>query len=719
MKKLYMLIVLLLAVSGMHAQVLNESANWPNPAWTLTGSYSTDPLALEADPTLTPNFAFDDDDATNGHEDNIAAESPVVNLTPAFDANEFGIEVTVMYGYRYLADDRLIFQYWDADAAVWTDWGSPVPGNNTTVTNDFCTIPKTSFTTPALNIAGFTPTQLSGFRYRISYDDNPAGSDWNYGFCFDSPTIMSIACFAPTSVMATVTGQNAEISWDGAAGTYEYVLDQSPDDPDSGTTTTDDFYNVGGLDYSTIYYFHVRSVCDGSVSGWTTIQVQTGVANDTCETAINLDELESPLNGTTAGALNDNGMHCETANIQRDVFYSITVPSGSTLIISQTVNDYDSTNVVFYGDCDNRTQIQCWDDPDVTTVTWANDTGSDQTVYWIQDGYGNTTTNAGGTFTLEWEILGCTNATATYAVVSDCGQSGGFLISVDVTSMGSADSLTISDDQGNDPQVASDPGLFTFGPYDNGTNVVISVANDQDPNCSISSGALTQMACPPANDECENAIALTPAGDYAAGAVESTIVGATASAGAPAPGCAQYLGSDVWYSVEIPDSGSITIETGPAQGITTFDSGVAVYSGSCGTLTLIECDDDDAATGNFSLISLSGRTPGEIIYIRVWEYFNDETEPFSISAWDASLGTSTFDGDSFKAYPNPVTHVLNLSYAGTIETVEVFNLMGQQVTGKTINQTDYALDMSSLPSGTYLVKMSSEGASKTVKVLKN
>lgn len=182
----------MLLALGVNSQVLNQNAGWPNAAWTITGSYNTDPLAFEANPTATANFAFDDDDAGIAHEDNIAAESPVIDLTAAVTAGESKVRVSVMYGYYYLANDVLRFEYWNADTTTWTVWSGNLPGNSTTVFDNFCTIPKVMFSTSDLDVSGFTPTQLSGFKYRIFYDDDLAGADWNYGFCFDSPTIISV-----------------------------------------------------------------------------------------------------------------------------------------------------------------------------------------------------------------------------------------------------------------------------------------------------------------------------------------------------------------------------------------------------------------------------------------------------------------------------------------------------------------------------------------------
>lgn len=227
----------------------------------------------------------------------------------------------------------------------------------------------------------------------------------------------------------------------------------------------------------------------------------------------------------------------------------------------------------------------------------------------------------------------------------------------------------------------------------------------------------------PTNDDCANAITLTAATTYAGGAVNSTVAGATDSSNAaviPDPDCASYSGGDVWYKVVIPADGKLNIQTGnpTSSNDTSFDSGLAVYSGTCAALELIECDDDSGSSGNYSRINLTGRTAGETVYIRVWEYGNDEEELFSIAAWSASLSVPGFDSANFKAYPNPVNGILNLSYNQDISDVQVFNLLGQHVASKAINTNEGQIDMSNLPSGSYLVKVTADGQTKTIKVMK-
>jgi len=449
-------------------------------------------------------------------------------------------------------------------------------------------------------------------------------------------------------------------------------------------------------------------------------QVACPPANDTCATAIDLATQTSPLVGNTVGGTNSNTSHCGSdgmpiANSASDIYYSIEVPAGSTLTIGQTENEYDSTNVVFYGDCANRTQIACFDDSDFTEVVWANNTGNSQTVYWVQDGYNGDY----GEFTLAWSLVACSSPEVEFNVVSDCANGEQFNVTANITNLGSATSLTISDDQGSATQAVTAVGLVTFGPFANGTDVVITVENDQDPDCSVESEAIGQNVCPPTNNECIDAIALVPGNDFASSAIDTTVEGATSSSTTPLPACASYSGNDIWYSVVVPADGAIIIETGPSSaGETGFDSGLALYSGNCGSLTLISCDDDGADTNNFSQLSLSNRTPGEVIYIRVWEYSGDEFEPFSIGAWNANLSTPVFDNTAFKAYPNPVKDILNLSYSENISQVTIFNLLGQQVLDRKLDATEAKIDMSNFSQGAYLVKISVQNQVKTLKVIK-
>jgi len=116
--------------------------------------------------------------------------------------------------------------------------------------------------------------------------------------------------------------------------------------------------------------------------------------------------------------------------------------------------------------------------------------------------------------------------------------------------------------------------------------------------------------------------------------VTSTTVGATATTGPPAPGCANYSGGDVWFSAVVPASGRVVIDS-QTGGIT--DAGMALYTttpNTCsGTFTLVECDDDDSANGLMPMIDRSGLAPGTTVWIRMWEWGNDLSGTFQICAY--------------------------------------------------------------------------------------
>lgn len=78
------------------------------------------------------------------------------------------------------------------------------------------------------------------------------------------------------------------------------------------------------------------------------------------------------------------------------------------------------------------------------------------------------------------------------------------------------------------------------------------------------------------------------------------------------------------------------------------------------------------------------------------------------------LKTGDFNSSEFTYYPNPVKDVLNLSYSQTISDVSV----GQKVIEKNINYNEAVLDMSALPSGSYIAKVAFENQIKTIKVVK-
>ncbi len=259
-------------------------------------------------------------------------------------------------------------------------------------------------------------------------------------------------------------------------------------------------------------------------------------------------------------------------------------------------------------------------------------------------------------------------------------------------------------------------GLTPFTTYYVWVRSVCSISDSSEWSAMVS---FTTLPTPPANDDCMNAISITPGGVFTDSPVIGTTVGGTSTTGLTFA-CQTNRKNDVWYSVVVPASGSLTVETDTTPGTTMTDSVLSVFTGTCGSLTEVGCD-DDAGNGNFSKVVLSALTPGSTLYIGVWTYSfsgGGIDGDFQLSAYDASLTSNTFSNSNFTFYPNPVKNVLNISNATTIYKVQVVNLLGQEMIVKSMNDTQGQIDMSQLGAGTYLVKLTSDDQIKTIKIIK-
>ena len=123
-----------------------------------------------------------------------------------------------------------------------------------------------------------------------------------------------------------------------------------------------------------------------------------------------------------------------------------------------------------------------------------------------------------------------------------------------------------------------------------------------------------------------------------------------------------------------------------------------------------------------SLFSLTGQTPGDTLYIGLWKSGtvapNATNDQFQVSAYYVPLANASFEKTTISSYPNPVKNILNISYNKNITKVAVYNIVGQEVTTKSINANQSQIDMSNLVSGTYLVKVTADNQVKTIKVVK-
>lgn len=106
-----------------------------------------------------------------------------------------------------------------------------------------------------------------------------------------------------------------------------------------------------------------------------------------------------------------------------------------------------------------------------------------------------------------------------------------------------------------------------------------------------------------------------------------------------------------------------------------------------------------------------------VIYYAVATQGNCMSEVLDVLVHEV-LDREGFDEASLRFFPNPVNDVLNLTYNEIISGVEVYNLLGQPVISKEFNTAEVLVDLSSLAAGNYIVKVTSDNSSATIKVVK-
>ena len=145
-------------------------------------------------------------------------------------------------------------------------------------------------------------------------------------------------------------------------------------------------------------------------------------------------------------------------------------------------------------------------------------------------------------------------------------------------------------------------------------------------------------------------------------------------------GSSGYNGGDVWFKVVVPASGTVIINTDTESASQTnlewaFRIGIAVYTGTCSALTQINCQISPVSQVPPSDVNLTvnGLTAGDTLFLRMWEYDNNDNGKFRLCVHDPCLippvitgliTPSTVEGCSVAAVPAAATTVAELETLG-------------------------------------------------------
>ena len=195
------------------------------------------------------------------------------------------------------------------------------------------------------------------------------------------------------------------------------------------------------------------------------------------------------------------------------------------------------------------------------------------------------------------EVSTCDNATYDTAIEIFTGDCGNLV------------PLTCNDDGGGCSGFTSIAAASNIAA---GTDLFIRIGGFSG---AVGFGTVTLTSTPggggPANDECAGAIPLALG---APTAFDTT----TASTSAPAWPCAAGGGSDIWFSYTTTSSDLVTVSTCDNA---TYDTAIEIFSGDCGNLVPVICNDDGAGCSGFTSTAIaSGLTSGTDLFIRIGGY---------------------------------------------------------------------------------------------------
>lgn len=141
----------------------------------------------------------------------------------------------------------------------------------------------------------------------------------------------------------------------------------------------------------------------------------------------------------------------------------------------------------------------------------------------------------------------------------------------------------------------------------------------------------------PINNACANATT-------AVGGTTYNSYNSCSTTDGPSGSCVFGFGSDIWYAYTAPRTGTASFNTCGSN----FDSGLALYTGTCGALVEVACNDDDGASGGNGACGGSSYnaalnynvTCGATYYIR-------------IGGFNANMGNTVLNITNAPAYTAP------------------------------------------------------------------
>jgi gliding motility-associated-like protein len=306
------------------------------------------------------------------------------------------------------------------------------------------------------------------------------------------------SCYPPTALtISNVSGSTADFDWTAGTGnsTWEYVIVPTgdPAPTGSGTAATVNSAQFTGLDFETTYDVYVRADC-GATDGFSTWSGPV--------TFTTMQQTNFTVDCASGVPVNVN--YCYTNN--DTMFWVFTSTTGFPLSVTFNAGTIEGNydDITIYDGVDNTGTVlfnNNTDNLNDLTGLVVESTSPSMYIEVASDGFGSCESS---TFYTPWDFdvscKTCMTQTVDFNIVGDCEVSQDFYIEVDVSDLGSASSVVVSDNLASAEQTVTSAGVVTFGPYTAGVNVIIYTENNDDNSCVVNSDALTFLCPPPPND---------------------------------------------------------------------------------------------------------------------------------------------------------------------------------------------------------------------------
>jgi hypothetical protein len=149
----------------------------------------------------------------------------------------------------------------------------------------------------------------------------------------------------------------------------------------------------------------------------------------------------------------------------------------------------------------------------------------------------------------------------------------------------------------------------------------------------------------------------------------------------------------------------------------TFNSGSTLADIVITPSNVLWYDSFDDAQADVNRLALDLPLENNKTYYAVNDDGEYRSQPFPVTVI-VTLNTASFELQNLKFYPNPVSSDLTISNSFPIQSIEIYNLLGQRLINESYDATEVNINVSNLPSALYLVKIKSENEAKEFKIVK-